>query len=243
MSKAEGRLAFAVIGAGPVGVAIGQALSAAGHLLLGVSAVSAENVERVEVMLPGATLMNVEEILAQAELVILAIPATELLATVAGLAEAKLWRAGQLVVHTAGEYGFSILAPATQQGVIPLAIHPAMKFTGTSLDLSRMRESYFAVAAPRVALPIAQALVIEMGAEPLVIEEQDRAKYFEAFEVASNFSALVVNQAIGLLEELGVADARSVIAPVVRSAVETALAEGHRPISPEDLIEREPRDF
>jgi predicted short-subunit dehydrogenase-like oxidoreductase (DUF2520 family) len=111
-----------------------------------------------------------------------------------------------------------------------------MRFTGTSLDQNRMRETFFAVSAPKVALPIAQALVIEMGAEPVVIEEDQRAAYAEGFEVATNFSALVVNQAIGLLESAGIQNARGIIAPTVRSAVETALDDGHTPIDPADIL-------
>ena len=75
-----------------------------------------------------------------------------------------------------------------------------------------------------------------MGAEPIVIEESDRAAYFEAISVASGFSALIVNQAIGLLEQAGVPNAHSVIAPVIRSSVEQALADGHRPLDPDELV-------
>ncbi|MEO0049192.1 MAG: hypothetical protein RL556_524, partial [Actinomycetota bacterium] len=157
-------------------------------------------------------------------------------ATINGFAEAGLWKSGQIAVHTSGEFGIDVFRAATRQGVIPLAIHPAMRFTGTSIDLTRLREAYFAVSAPKVALPIAEALVIEMGAEPIVIEEDQRQQYFEAFEVASSFSALIVNQAIGLLEEINVADARGVLAPVIRSSVEQALAEGHHKLEPDDLL-------
>ena len=232
---ASGRLSFGVIGAGPVGVALAQALAGAGHQLVGISAVSAENLDRIDAMLPGAELLQVDEVIERSDLVLLAIPANQILDLVSGAAETHLWRAGQLLAHTAGEYGYSILAPASQQGVIALAIHPAMRFTGTSIDVARIRESHFAVNAPKVALPIVEALVIEMGAEPFVIAESDRDKYFEAFEVATNFSALVVNQAIGLLEEVGLSDARAVIAPVLRSAVEQALASGHQPFDPDEL--------
>ncbi len=41
-----------------------------------------------------------------------------------------------------------------------------MAFTGTSVDLTRLRDAYCAVTAPAPVLPIAQALVVEMGAEP-----------------------------------------------------------------------------
>jgi predicted short-subunit dehydrogenase-like oxidoreductase (DUF2520 family) len=111
-----------------------------------------------------------------------------------------------------------------------------MTFTGTSIDLARIRESYFAVSAPNVALPIAQALVIEMGAEPIVISEEDRKTYFEAISVANNFSKLIVNQSIGLLESVGIENPRSVLAPVIRTAVEEALVEGFVPIDPEELL-------
>ena len=236
MTPQSGRLSVGIIGAGPVGSVLGQALASAGHRLVGIATTSAENIERAQSLLPNIDIVTVPDLLADADLVLLAIPASELELTVRGLADAGLWRSGQIVAHTAGEYGYSVLAPATAVGAIPLAIHPAMRFTGTSIDLARIRESYFAVAAPNVALPIAQALVIEMGAEPVVIEEDDRAAYFEAISVAAGFSAMVVNQAIGLLEQAGVANAHSVIAPVIRSSVEQALALGHRPLDPDELV-------
>jgi predicted short-subunit dehydrogenase-like oxidoreductase (DUF2520 family) len=47
---------------------------------------------------------------------------------------------GQLVVHTAGRYGTAVLAPAMAAGAIGLAIHPAMTFTGMSMDLDRLTD-------------------------------------------------------------------------------------------------------
>ena len=232
----QGRLSVGIIGAGPVGTVLGQALAAAGHYIVGIATTDEKNIERAEALLPGVPVKPLPAILEEADLVLLAIPADQIAPTVNGIAQNSMWRSGQLVAHTAGEHGYNILGSATAQGVIPLAIHPAMTFTGTSIDLARIRESYFAVAAPVVALPIAQALVIEMGAEPLVISEANRAKYFEAVSVANQFSAMVVNQAIGLLEEIGVEDARGVIAPTIRSAVEHALAKGHQPLDPDELL-------
>jgi predicted short-subunit dehydrogenase-like oxidoreductase (DUF2520 family) len=225
-----------IIGAGPVGVILGQALAGAGHLLSGISAVSAANVERAENILPSVPLMEVPELLAASDLVLLAIPAEQIEPSVTGWAELGLWRSGQILLHTAAEYGVGVLQTATRQGVIPLAIHPAMRFTGTSLDLQRIRESYFAVTAPPVAVPIAQALVIEMGGEPLLISEAQRSKYSEAIDVASSFSAMVINQAIGLLNEIEVPVAREILGPLVRSSVEHALADGYKPIEPDELM-------
>lgn len=231
----QGRLTVGIIGAGPVGVVLGQALANAGHLVTGISAVSAQNLDRVSAMLPEVELKDVPDILESVDLVLLAIPSEQLEPTITGWAEAGLWRAGQIAVHTAAEHGIGVFTPAARQGVIPLAIHPAMRFTGTSIDLVQLRDSYFGVTAPKVALPIAQALVIEMGGEPLTIAEEDRASYAEAMDVASSFSAMIVNQAIGLLTQIGVPEPRSVLGPVIRSSVEQALAEGYRPLEPDDI--------
>ena len=180
--------------------------------------------------------MEVPDLLAASDLVLLAIPAEQIEPSVTGWAELGLWRSGQILLHTAAEYGVGVLQTAVRQGVIPLAIHPAMRFTGTSLDLQRICESYFAVTAPPVAVPIAQALVIEMGGEPLLISESQRAKYSEAIDVASSFSAMVINQAIGLLNEIEVPVAREILGPLVRSCVEHALADGYKPIKPDELM-------
>lgn len=232
----SGRLKVGVVGAGPVGAVLGKALAAAGHQIVGIASTDKKNLERVEAMLSDVPVLSVSDLVQSSDFVLFAIPASEISVTVSGLANAGIFRAGQLIAHTAGEFGIEVLEPATAMGVIPLALHPAMSFTGTSIDLARIRESFFAVAAPAVALPIAQALVIEMGAEPIVISEEDRGIYFEAISVANNFSKLIVNQSIGLLESVGVENPRAVLGPLIRSAVEEALADGHTPIDPQELL-------
>ena len=235
----EGRLTVGVIGAGPVGVAMALALAGAGHVLVSIHATSAENLERVEASLPGLSVEGPDAVIKRAELVLLAIPDEELVATIEGFAKAGLWRSGQIVAHTSAKFGHEVFAPATNMGAIAMAIHPAMAFTGTSIDVARLAESYFGVSAPTVALPIAQALVIEMGGEPVVITAEQRAAYAEGFDVATNFSAMVVNQAIGLLESAGIENARGILAQSVRSAVERALDSGHTPVSPDDFLREE----
>jgi predicted short-subunit dehydrogenase-like oxidoreductase (DUF2520 family) len=203
-------------------------------MVVAVSQAPSDSDDSLEALLPLAKKVTEEKVLELADLVLLSVPAAQIQAKIESLSGS--WRTGQLVVHLAAEFDHEILGGAVQAGAIPLAIHPAMRFTGTSLDLNRMKESFFAVSAPVVALPIAQALVIEMGAEPIVIESSARSSYAEAIEVASNFSAMIVNQAIGLLEQAGVANPALVIAPVIESAVDQALSKGHRQINPEDLI-------
>lgn len=230
----QGRLNIGLIGSDVVGVAIAQALQGAGHLVIGIA--KAQQSDELSALLPTVKFLSTEELLDQADLILLAVAAVEISATVSDLVDSGRLRGGQIIVHLAPGFNLEILKPATMLGLIPLAIHPAMAFTGTSMDLKRIKESYFAVSAPAVALPIAQALVIEMGAEPLIIDDSQRASYAEAIEVAGNFSAMIVNQAIGLLLQAGVENASAVIAPVIESAVDQALSKGHKKIDSEDLI-------
>jgi predicted short-subunit dehydrogenase-like oxidoreductase (DUF2520 family) len=223
MSSPSGRLGVGIIGAGRVGPVLGAALAGAGHAIVGIAAVSAENRDRANAMLPDVPILEIPAVIERSELVILAIPEAELGPLVAGLAATGAWQPGQLVLHTAAGVGCSVLAPATAAGAIPLAVHPAMAFTGTSMDLGRLRESYCAVTAPGPVLPIGQALVVEMGAEPVIVDEADRAIYAEAIETATSFSAAIIGQAVALLAGLGIEAPGAVIGPLVRSAVENAL--------------------
>lgn len=224
MAERAGRLGIGLIGAGRVGPALVAALAGAGHAVVGVNAISAESRERIDAMLPGVPLLEAAAVVERSELVLLAVPDEQLPGLVAGLAATSAWQPGQLVVHTSAVHGLEVLQPALAQGVIPLAIHPTLDFTGTSLDLARFDGAYMAVSAPAPVLPIAQALVVEMGAEPLVLDEADRARYAEAVATARSFSAAIVDQATALLAEIGVAAPGRVLGPLVRSTVDNALA-------------------
>ena len=224
MRERSGRLGVGIVGSGRVGPVLGAALAGAGHAIVGISAVSESSRDRAEAMLPGVPILEIPDLIERSELVILAVPESEIESLVAGLATVGAWQAGQLVMHTAPGVGVSVLAPATRAGAIPLAIHPAMSFTGTSLDLVRLHESYCAVTAPTPVQPIGQALVVEMGAEPVLVAEGDRPAYAEAIATATSFSAAIVGQAVGLLQGLGIESPARVIAPLVRSSVENALA-------------------
>ncbi|PPH11618.1 DUF2520 domain-containing protein [Rathayibacter sp. AY1C1] len=222
-NRRDGRLGVGVIGAGRVGPVLGAALAGAGHAVIGIATTSESGRERADALLPGVPVLAIPELVERSELVIVAVPGSEIAALVAGLAATGAWQPGQLVLHTAPEHGYGVLAPALASGVIPLAVHPAMAFSGTSLDLARLAETYFAVSAPGPVLPIAQALVVEMGGEPVTVAESDRAAYAEAVSTATTFSTAIVDQAAGLLSGIGVEKPGFFLSSLVRSSVDDAL--------------------
>jgi predicted short-subunit dehydrogenase-like oxidoreductase (DUF2520 family) len=75
-------------------------------------------------------------------------------------------------------------------------------------------------------LPIAQALVVEMGAEPVVIAEADRTLYHAALAHGSNHLVTLVAQASQLLGEVGVEAPERMLGPLLRATLENALASG-----------------
>ena len=226
-----GRLDIGIIGMGHVGPVLGSALRAVGHKLVGVSASSEESKERADALLPGIPVLPVEEIVHSCEMVLLTVPDDQLAGLVSGLGELGAWKASQLVVHTSGAHGIEVLDPATRAGAIPLAIHPAMTFTGTSVDIPRLIGTPFAVTAPAIALPIAQALVVEMGGEPFEVAEEDRGVYHAALNHGANFLAAVVTQAKQVLTTVGIEDPGTFLRPLCEAALDRALRAGERGIS------------
>lgn len=216
------RLGIGIVGAGRVGPVLGRALAGAGHAITGISAVSESSRERAEVMLPGVPILEVPEIVRRSELVLLAIPGSEIPGLVTGLAALGAWQPGQLVIHTAPELGTAPLAQAP--GIIPIALHPAIAFTGTSLDLARLTGATVAVTAPAAVQPIGQALAVEMGAEPVIVAEADRPAYAEAVHRATVTARQAVAGAISALEDLGVGRADRIIGGTVRAAIDEELS-------------------
>ncbi|MGN6446806.1 DUF2520 domain-containing protein [Amnibacterium sp.] len=206
-----------------MGPVLGAALAGAGHALVGITAVSQESRDRADAMLPGVPVLPVPDLVERSELVLLAVPDTELPGLVEGLAEAGVWVAGQLVVHTAPAFGTGVLLPAVRRGAIPVALAPAVAFTGTSVDLMRLRDARCAVTAPGPVLPIGQALAVEMGCEPVVVAEEDRPAWAEALEEAVRPLERAVRSAAARLGRLGVHDPEAVLGPVTRSALDRAL--------------------
>jgi predicted short-subunit dehydrogenase-like oxidoreductase (DUF2520 family) len=221
-----GRLGVGVIGAGRVGAVLASALRAAGHAVVGASAVSRDSLDRVEALLPGVPVLEIPTVVQRAELVLITVPDDALPELVAGLAATRAWQPGQLVVHTSGRFGWRVLEPAVAGGAIPLALHPAMTFSGTSLDLSRLVECSFGVTAPGPVLPIAQALVVEMGAEPVVIAEEMRGLYHSALAHGSNHLVTLVAQALDLLRAAGVESPGRMLGPLLSAALDNALRAG-----------------
>ncbi|BDT92870.1 MULTISPECIES: Rossmann-like and DUF2520 domain-containing protein [Nocardia] len=239
---APARLTVGIVSAGRVGSALGAALERAGHVVFGVCAISDASVRRARTRLPDSEILPIEQVAARSELLLLAVPDTELPGLVRGLAGAGVVRPGTIVAHTSGANGVGVLAPLAEAGALPLAIHPAMTFTGHDEDVTRLGNACFGItAADEVGYAIAQSLVIEMGGEPVRVPEQNRPLYHAALAHGSNHLVTVIVDAVaalraalsgpGLLGQQLVDDqpnglAERLLAPLASAALDNALRRG-----------------
>ncbi|HEX5116632.1 MAG TPA: DUF2520 domain-containing protein [Pseudonocardiaceae bacterium] len=228
------RLAVGVVSAGRVGAVLGAALAAAGHTVIGASGVSRESVHRAAELLPGVPLLPPDEVVRMADLVLLAIPDDVLAGTVRGLAAVDALRAGQIVVHTSGAHGVDVLAPATEVGALPLALHPAMTFAGRPEDLQRIPACSFAVTADaddESAWHVGEALVVEMGAEPVRVPQAARPLYHAALAHGANHLVTLVTECADLLRTAGISQAERLLGPLLSAALDNALRHGDRALT------------
>ena len=215
-----------MVGSGRVGAVLGAALRRAGHKVVAASGVSDASRARAEALLPGVPLLPVEEVVRRAELVLLAVPDDALTDLVAGLASTRGWQAGQLVVHTSGRHGLEVFDAARDQHVLGLALHPAMTFTGTPLDLDRLADCCFGVTAPEPLRPVAEALVLEIGSEPVWVEQEMRPLYHAALAHGANHLVTLIAQSLQALAAAGVEQPARVLGPLVAAALDNALRAG-----------------
>lgn len=220
------RLRVGIVGAGRVGAVLGAALRRPGHDVIAVSAVSDLSRLRAEALLPGVPIRPAPEVCADADLVLLAVPDDVLPGLVVGLVESGAIHAGQFIAHPSGRFGTAVLEPAAQVGALPLAIHPVMTFTGTSVDLARLEDCPFGVTSVAAVRPVAEALVVEMGGEPVWVPEEARLLYHAAVAFGANFLMTIVLQSLDLLREAGTEDPRRLMAPLLGASLDNALRHG-----------------
>lgn len=232
---APARLTVGVVSAGRVGTTIGQALERAEHVVGAVAASSPASRARAAQRLPESEIRAVADVASQCELLVIAVPDDRLASVISDLAESGSVRPGTIVAHTAGAHGVRVLDPLTDIGALPLALHPAMTFIGTEEDADRIRNCCFGVtAADEVGLAIGQSLVLEMGAEPVRIDENDRTLYHAALAHGANHLVALVCDAVAALRK--VVDGQDVrperiLGPLLTAALDNSLQIGPKALT------------
>ena len=179
----SGAPSVGIVGAGPVGTALGLAISRAGWPVLAVASRDAGRRERFRSLIPGArAFVEADAILDEVELVILAVPDDAIPSVVDSM---RLY-SGQALVHTSGLLGAEVLQPAVAAGRQIGAFHPLVSFTA---DVERSAE---ALKGATVALEgddrlvgLLADLAEALGAVPVRLPRGTKPAYHAAAVLAS----------------------------------------------------------
>lgn len=215
-----------VVGAGRVGAVLAAALRLAGHEITGAAGESAASRTRLETLLPGVHHDKPTAVARGCDVLLLTVPDDMLANVVTMLAASGALHPGQYVVHTSGKHGVTVLEPAARLGAHVLAMHPAMTFTGTDVDLGRLPGCVFGVTAGDGTRALAESLVADLGGSIVWVEESNRTLYHAGLAHGANHLVTLVAQAMDLLRASGADDPAATLRPLLGAALENALAYG-----------------
>jgi predicted short-subunit dehydrogenase-like oxidoreductase (DUF2520 family) len=240
MTQPTTGLRVGAVGAGRVGATLSAALRAAGHDVVAVAGESDASRQRIAALLPGVPTAKPSDVARACDLLLLTVPDDMLPNVVAMLSASGAIREGQYVAHTSGRHGLAVLAPAVEVGARPLALHPAMTFTGTEVDLPRLAGCVFGVTAGEGERELAERLVADLDGRTMWVPEDRRTLYHAGLAHGANHLVTLVAQAMDLLSEAmesglatgpetGAGDDVSpadVLRPLLAAALDNALAQG-----------------
>jgi predicted short-subunit dehydrogenase-like oxidoreductase (DUF2520 family) len=219
-------LKVGVVGAGRVGAVLAAALRRAGHEIVAAAGESDASRSRISALLPGVPVQKPTDVARASDLLLLTVPDDMLDNVVWMLTASGAIREGQYVVHTSGRHGLAVLEPARAVGARVLAIHPAMTFTGTEVDLDRLAGTIFGLTAGSAERELAEQLVADLGGRPTWVPEEMRTLYHAGLAHGANHLVTLVTEAMEILSASGVDDPAGTLRPLLTAALDNALEHG-----------------
>ena len=220
-------LRVGVVGAGRVGAVLAAALRSAGHEIVAVAGESDASRARIASLLPGVPVEKPTAVARACDLLLLTVPDDMLGNVVKTMTDAGAIRPGMYVAHTSGRHGLAILEPAAEIGAHVMAVHPAMTFSGTSVDLARLTGCVFGLTAATPAdRAFAEALVNDLGGKPMWVPEEMRTLYHAGLAHGANHLVTLVTEAMEILAAAGATDPAGTLRPLLTAALDNALDHG-----------------
>jgi predicted short-subunit dehydrogenase-like oxidoreductase (DUF2520 family) len=215
-----------VVGAGRVGAVLAARLREAGHDVVAAAGESDASRGRIAALLPGVPVEKPSAVARACDLLLLTVPDDMLPNVVAMLSASGAVHDGQVVAHTSGRHGLAVLADAAEVGARPVALHPAMTFTGTEVDLPRLAGCVFGVTAGPDERALTESLVAELGGRPMWVPEELRTLYHAGLAHGANHLVTLVTEAMEILTAAGADDPAGTLRPLLTAALDNALDQG-----------------
>jgi predicted short-subunit dehydrogenase-like oxidoreductase (DUF2520 family) len=172
-----------VVGAGPVGTALGLAISRAGWPVTAVASRDAARRDEFRALVPGVrAFAEPASLLDEVDLLILAVPDDAIPVVAAGL---RLY-SGQTLVHTSGLLDADVLDPALSAGSRVGAFHPLVSFAAdVERSVAGLKGATIAIEGDDATLGLLADLAEAIGGVPVRLPRGAKPAYHAAAVLAS----------------------------------------------------------
>ncbi|HEX7590529.1 MAG TPA: DUF2520 domain-containing protein [Candidatus Limnocylindrales bacterium] len=195
-----------IVGAGPVGTALGLAISRAGWPVTAVASRDAGRRDAFRALIPGArAFAEPAAMLDEVDLLILSVPDEAIPVVAAGL---RLY-SGQTLVHTSGLLGAEVLDPALSAGSRIGAFHPLVSFAAdVERSAAGLKGATIAIEGADSVLGLLVDLAEAIGGVPVLLPRGTKPAYHAAAVLASGglialLDAVAALGAVAGLDEAG----------------------------------------
>ena len=110
--------------------------------------------------------------------------------------------------------------------VDPVEVEQDLVATAGQDDLDRLVDCCFGVTAPEPLRAVAEALVLEIGSEPVWVDQEMRPLYHAALAHGANHLVTLIAQSLQALAAAGVETPSRVLGPLVAAALDNSLRAG-----------------
>ena len=214
-----------IVGAGPVGLTLGVALSRAGWPVGAVASRDPGRRQRFRERVPGArAFADATALVDEVELILLAVPDD----AIAPLAGTLRLYAGQAIAHTSGLLGADVLAPALAAGTQAGAFHPLVAFADIERALAALPGATIAIEGDDELAAHLADMAEAIGGSPVRLAPGSKPAYHAAAVLSAGGVVALLDTIREVARALGLdeAGALRIFVPLVEQAVANARALG-----------------
>src|SRR5450759_301475 len=168
------KLKIGFIGAGTVGTALAFRLGDKGYDVVAISSRNLFSARKLAQAVKGCRAVENNQAVADAsDLVFIVTPDD----SIASVASAVQWHAGQSVVHCSGVASTDILEPARQAGANVGTFHPLQSFASVKQAIYNIPDSSFGIEAQGALLNVLKDMATDLDGKWIILQASDKVLY------------------------------------------------------------------
>jgi len=196
----------AIIGAGKVGTALGQALSKTGYRIIALTCSRISSARKSQKIIgQGTAYKNSTQAAREADIVILSVPDGMIRSVSEDLSGSDFQWDGKYVFHCSGLLPSHILDPLKNRGAWTASFHPVQSFSQKDPSEKSMNGIFFGIEGGKKALALARDMAKKLGAKHITISPEDKPLYHASCCLVSNYFVALMDSAAAVMETIGIA--------------------------------------